>query len=96
MRAVRVGAERRQAELGHRRLADDDRARLAQSCDGRGVCSARVVRNEAGAEPRAQPALIDLFLDGDRHAVEQAELCAGLEALPARDGRGVRAIVVVR
>ena len=60
--------ERPQPELGHRRLADDDRARRRAAAYDLGVGGRRVVTIAPVPRLVTSPADVHLVLDGDRHA----------------------------
>ena len=72
--------DRYHRQLGHRRLAQDDRAGFAQTRGhGRVVRRPRNTRGRASARAR-HPGDIDMVLDRNRHAVERAERRAGAMA----------------
>ena len=61
-------------QLGHVRLAEDDRARVAQAVDERTVPLRQRVAPARQPECRRQALDVELLLHGDRHAGERPEL----------------------
>ena len=78
-RVVRVArlARREDGELRRHRLADDDRARLAQAVHHRRVLARPAPLVEDRAVLGRQVARVDDVLQADRHAVQGAERAAG-------------------
>ena len=97
--------ERPEGQLGHVRLADDHRARLAQAADDLGVGACRVAVG-VRAERRHLAGDVDVVLDGDRHPQQRPLVAAaaarvGLVGLQPRalgedDTEGVRGRVQAR
>ncbi len=81
-------ARREHAVVGHRRLAEDHRTRLAQPRGRRRIGCGRHELGGCGAERCRNAARRDVLLDRRRHAVERTERLA---LQPARlRGRGLR------
>ena len=76
--AVKARQARRQhAVVGHRRLAEDHRAGLAQARRRRRVARRRHQLGRGGAERHRRAGGGDVLLDRRRHAVERADVLAG-------------------
>jgi hypothetical protein len=65
------------AVLGHGGLAEHDRALLSQPRHCRSIEFLRSIRCELGAEARCHALDVDVVLDADRHAVDEALRVAG-------------------
>ena len=99
--AVEARQPRRQHPVvGHRRLAEDDRAGLAQARRRRRVALRRRQLGRRGAERHRRAGGRDVLLDHRRHAFERADVLAGADvAQPPRLGdarRGERGVGVER
>ena len=80
-RSVRIGAERREGEFGHLRLADDDRAGRPQALDdGRVGCGRRLAAQHDGAGPRRLAGDVEEVFDRDDASVQRTQRPAGRKA----------------
>jgi hypothetical protein len=92
---VRVGADRREGEFSHRRLADDDCAGTAQALDNHGVFGRR--RRIAADDRTGQSGLagnVEQILDGDNVPVEWPQRSTCLDACIGGIGSRARALGV--
>ena len=82
---LRVAARLHPGELGGHRLAEDDRAGLAQRRDARAVALAAKAVEQRRAVPGRHVAGFDDVLDADRHAVDRRKRLAR----PPAPGRAI-------
>src|SRR5262249_34733984 len=77
------------AELGHRGLADEDRALLAQAGNRRRIMRRRRIRRQPGTEPGGHAGDENVVLDANWDAIDETSGCArhptglGLPCAPA-------------
>src|SRR5262249_40294374 len=77
-------------ELGHRGLADEDRALLAQAGNRRRVMRRRRIRREPGSEPRRHAGDVEVVFNANRDAIDETSGRArhptglGIPCAPAR------------